>query len=405
MTAQPAESRANALAAADFWKLWFVGLVLFTVRWSEMLAMAVFVYRTTHSALLVAVLTMLRMVPMALFGAFVGAVADRWERHGVLFAVVLLLFGVSSCLAWLAWTGSLQVWHLAVATFVNGFTWATDNPVRRLLIGEVVGAEQVGRAMSIDIGTNNASRMVGPLVGGLILANVGIEGIFALSMVCYAAAAMAALAIRHRSGGGDARHVPFIATLKEGLALVRADRRIVAALVITVIFNVFGWPFTSMVPVIGQDHLKLGAQGIGLLASMDGLGAFAGAALIALWARPRHYPALYITGTFLYLALLPVFAFLPDAFSSGTALWLTGVTGSAFMTMQSTLIFRMAPGAARSRILGVLTVCIGIGPIGFLYLGWMAQVWGAQWAVAAIGAEGLVAMMLTAPLWRPLFRA
>jgi MFS family permease len=408
--AQPARrlawwpARWPAFANADFWRLWFVGLVFFTVRWLEMLAMAVFVYRETHSAFVVAMLTMLRLLPMALFGAFAGALADRIERRTALLVVVACLFATSSTLAALAWLDRLAVWHLVAATFVNGTAWATDNPVRRILIGEVVGVERVGRAMSIDIGTNNASRVIGPTIGGVLLAGVGIEGVFSLSMALYAAAALAALLIRHRSAIRSEAAAPLLAHMAEGFAAVRSDRRIRAALVVTIVFNLFGWPFTSMIPVIGQDHLLLDPQGIGILASMDGLGAFIGATLIAVMARPASYARLYLAGTALYLVLLPLFALAGEPALAGLALVCTGITGAAFMTMQSTLIYVLAPPALRSRVFGVLSVCIGLGPLGFVQIGLLADAWGAPFAIAAIGIEGLVVLALSAPLWRILLR-
>ena len=102
---------------------------------------------------------MLRVLPMGLFGAFLGALAERIERRTALVSVVLSMGLTSMTLAVLAFTGQLAVWQLAVASFINGIGWATDNPVRRVMIGEVVGAEQMSTAMSIDVGTNNASRM------------------------------------------------------------------------------------------------------------------------------------------------------------------------------------------------------------------------------------------------------
>ena len=149
----------------DFWRLWCVGLVVFTVRWLETVAVGVVVYQRSGSAFLVAMMTMLRLLPMGLFGVFLGALAERFDRRATLIGVVLLMGATSATLAVLAWTGSLQVWHLAVASFVNGCGWATDNPVRRVMMGEVVGREHMGTAMSLDVGANNASRMVGPSIG------------------------------------------------------------------------------------------------------------------------------------------------------------------------------------------------------------------------------------------------
>src|SRR5439155_22346593 len=138
-----------------------------------MLAVAVFAYQHTGSPFIVALLTMLRMLPMALFGALIGAMAERVERRTALVLVVLTMLLCSIVLALLAWSGALEVWHLALASFITGITWPTDNPVRRTMIGEVVGHERMSAAMSIDVGANNASRMLGPIVGGVLLATGG----------------------------------------------------------------------------------------------------------------------------------------------------------------------------------------------------------------------------------------
>jgi MFS family permease len=388
-------------AEADFRRLWLVGVAVFGARWLEMLVVGVFVYQHTRSALTVALITMLRVVPMALFGAVVGAVAERWERRTALIVVVVLQLTTSLSLAVLACVGWLAVWHLAVASFVSGLSWTTDNPVRRVMIGEVVGAPQMSAAMSIDVGANNASRMLGPTIGGLLLAGVGIGGAYMVSVSLYALALIAALRLRYRNRG-TASSAGALARMIEGLMLVRGDRRLIGVLVITVIFNVFGWPFTSMVPVIGQDNLHLGARGIGVLASMDGIGAFLGAVAIALWAKPHHYSRLYIGGTTLYLVLLIGFVMIPLPLLAGAVLLTTGVAGSGFSIMQATLIYLAAPPDMRSRLYGVLSVCIGTGPLGILYLGLLADRIGAPWAATMIALEGLIALVLTRRWWRAL---
>lgn len=383
----------------DFWRLWCVGLVVFVVRWLETVAVGVFVYQRTGSAFLVAMMTMLRLLPMGLFGAFLGAWAERIERRTTLVGVVLMMGLTSLTLALLAYGGHLEVWHLALASFINGLGWATDNPVRRVMIGEVVGPDQMSTAMSIDVGANNASRMVGPTVGGLLLAGIGIDGAFGLSVVLYAFALWAALRVRYRnaapSGSGSV-----VARILEGFVLVRGDRRLIGTLAVTVIYNVFAWPFTSMIPVIGQDRLGLGPSGIGALASLDGIGAFCGAILLAVVLKPAWYGRVYLGGVTIYMVMLTVFALVPIPAVASVALLLTGFGGAGFSIMQATLVYLSAPPDMRSRILGVLSMCIGIGPLGFVGLGLLADAIGAHWATAATGATGLLALALTRPLWR-----
>ena len=389
----------------DFRRLWLVGLVVFSVRWLEMLAVGVFVYQRTGSPFLVALMTMLRMLPMALFGAVAGVVADRLERRTALIVVIVLMLSTSLSLALLAFAGRLAIWHLAVASFINGMAWATDNPVRRVMIGEVIGPARMSAAMSVDVGANTASRMLGPTVGGLLLASIGIDGAFAVSVAFYLAALGAALKLAYRNSAPTRQTGSVLARLLEGLSLARRDRRLSGTLVVTVIYNVFGWPFTSMIPVIGQDSLHLQAQGIGILASMDGVGACVGAVLIALLSRPAYYTQIYIGGVVVYLVMLIVVALVPDPVSAGLVLLATGLSSVCFSIMQATLVYLAAPPEMRSRLYGILSLCIGLGPIGFLHLGLMADWIGAPDAVIVSGLEGLVAMALTWRWWRPTGRA
>ena len=386
-------------SAPDFWRLWYTGLIVFTVRWLETVAIGVVVYQRTESAFLVAMMTMLRLLPMGLFGAFLGALAERFDRAKTLIAVLLLMGGTSTALAALAWTGHLEVWHLAAASFVNGCGWATDNPVRRMMMGEVVGREHMGTAMALDVGANNASRMVGPAVGGFLLAGIGIEGVFLLSIAMYATALAATLTIQSRippaPGAGAV-----LARIAEGLTIVKGDKRLIGTLVVTVIYNIFAWPFTSMIPVIGRDRLLLGPEGVGILASLDGIGAFAGALLLAVWLTPKFYGRAYLGGVIAYMITLIVFALTTNPLIAAIALLLTGLGGAGFSTMQATNVYLAAPPEMRSRILGVLSVCIGTGPIGFVWLGWLADRIGAHDATAVTGAMGLLALAVTRPLWR-----
>jgi len=402
LTVSPTASRRWLFAEPDFRLLWLIGLVVFSVRWLEMLAVAVFSYQRTGSPLIVALLTMLRMLPMALFGALIGAVAERVERRTALVFVMALMLLCSIVVALLAWSNALEVWHLALASLISGLTWTTDNPVRRTMIGEVVGSDRMSTAMSIDVGANNASRMLGPTVGGILLATLGIGGAFTVSVTGYLVAAMIALRVRHRNTAMPSAAAGVLERMIEGLVLVRRDPRLSGTMIITVIYNTFGWPFTSMIPVIGQDNLGLRAAGIGVLASMDGVGAFCGAIAIALFAKPSHFARLFVGGVAIYLSMLPVFALVTDPLLAGLVLLFTGLANAGFSIMQATLVYLAAPPEMRGRVFGVLSVCIGVGMIGFLHLGWLASMLGATSAIMTIGVEGLVALLLTRRWWRAI---
>jgi predicted MFS family arabinose efflux permease len=255
--------------------------------------------------------------------------------------------------------------------------------------------------MSLDVGASNASRMAGPAIAGFLLACFGIEGVFALSVGLYAIALAAAWTVHYRNGESTVAG-SVIARIRDGLHLIRADNRLVGTLLVTVIVNIFAWPFTSMIPVVGRDQLSLGPEGVGILASMDGVGAFIGALLLALFVRPAWYGRTYCWGVLLYMTMLTLFALVPNPVLAGAALILTGIGQAGFATMQATLVYQASPPEMRSRILGVLSVCIGSGPLGFVGIGMLADAVGANWATAASGIAGLLCMALTWRYWRAI---
>jgi predicted MFS family arabinose efflux permease len=185
-----------------------------------------------------------------------------------------------------------------------------------------------------------------------------------------------------------------------GLAVARDNPRLAAVLWVTVVFNLFGWPVLSMVPVIGAERLQLGTQGIGLLGSMDGIGALVGATALAVMARRCPYGAVYVGGLLLFLVLQPVFALSAYPVLTGAAMVLMGIGQAGFAVMQSTLAFISAPASRRMEAMGLLTMCIGTAPLGFMLVGGLASRFGAPTAVVLCSLAGVAVMALSVRWWR-----
>ena len=230
----------------------------------------------------------------------------------------------------------------------------------------------------------------------------GIEGCFALGAIMYLVAILAAAGIRYRNPASSDGPGPLLKNILGALALVKREKRLVGLFAITVIFNLFGWPSLSLIPVIGADNLGLGPRGVGLLAAMEGLGAIAGVLTVYFLGKPAHYAKLYVGSVMLYLAALAVFALLPSASLAGLALLVTGLAGSGFAITQSTLVFQSVEPQMRARMLGLLSVSIGTGPLGFLQVGLLADTIGAQLAIVTTSVAGLLALLLTRRFWREI---
>ena len=408
--AEPAQSPPRALLLdRGFLTLWGVGGLNSTGRWLEMLVVAIFVLDTTHSPLLVASMLMLRLLPMALFGAVGGVIAQRYRRLTILRVAVTTIVLCALWLAWLADAGLLQVWHVGVGAFVSGLAWSTDFPVRRTLMSDIAGPERVGRAMSLDILVGAGTRTLGPLLGGWLYSWIGLQGAFALAAGLYFLSGL--LLFLRKEFLINARRDEVIATtdslrksLIDGFKALSSSRSLPGIIAVTVVFNLWGFPFVSMVPVVGRDVFGLDPTGVGWLVSAEGAGALIGAIALSVFAKSRQSRIIYAIGTVAYCAF--AFGFSQTQFVWLSAAWLLGLgfASAAFGSMQSALILMNAPLGKERAMMGLLSVAIGTAPLGFLHIGLLANWLGAQLACTLVALEGLTAMGVVLWKWPALLQ-
>ncbi|MDA0790790.1 MAG: MFS transporter [Proteobacteria bacterium] len=389
------ESASSLLKEPGFIRLWVMGAVAGTARWLEMLVIGIFVFDTTGSPFTVALMLFARLVPMGVFGVFGGLISDRYDRRRTLLLVVTLMALVSATLCLLGVYGKLTVWHVGIGAFVAGLAWVTDFPVRRTLLAEIAGPGRTAKAMSLDIMSSSGTRMLGPVLGGGLYVTLGIEGAFLMTMVFYGLCFVLLLGLAHRDAPAPTTDASPFHRLMEGFRELQQSRLLIGIFIVTIIFNLWGFPFTSMIPVIGKDVLLLDPAGVGVLASAEGLGALVGAVLLALYAPGAWARYLYVGGVGLYFALIIAFGFSASTPVSGMTLTLAGCAGAGFAAMQSALILMNANERTRGRMMGVLSMCIGTGLLGFLHLGWLADLIGPGAACITLGLEGLLAMGVT----------
>ena len=387
----------------DFRRIWLAGGLGWMMRWLEILAVGVFTFEVTGSALMVALLTMVRTLPMLFFSAFTGAIADRFDRRLMLLCGLCLLALISSVLAFLALTGRIELWHVALGAFASGLYGTLEFPVRRTMLGIIAGnkagTDGAGVAMTLDSATNHCMRLVGPVLGGLVLQSFGLPGIYLLGAVLFSLGFWFVWGARYEATAHGAPAPRMLAQIVEGLRYIRSDPRVMGTLFITMVVNLFGFPYGAMVPVIGAQVLGQEAVATGLLLSADATGALLGATVIANLARPRHFSRIYYYGSVVFLCAIFAFSLSQWYSLSLGILFLGGLGVAGFAAMQSTIIFTAAPPEMRSRLMGVLAVCIGVNPLGVLQLGLLADRFGGAMAVSIMTGEGIVALVLASLIW------
>lgn len=390
------------LGDSRFLRVWLSGGFIGTMRWLEILVIAIFTLEVTGSAFMVAMMMMLRSLPLFLFGTISGAIAEQVNRKVLMLCALIMATVVAVALALLARSGQIEIWHIAMGVFLSGTLWTTEFPVRRTMLGEIAGPARIGPAMGLDSATTNGTRMLGPALGGLLYETIGIDGAYLLGAALYTIGFGLIITLDYRPAQALVRQWNVFKTIREGLVYVRGNRAIIATLAVTVIMNVWGFPFAAMVPVIGVEEMGLTAFPIGILMSAEGAGAFMGALLIATFGRPEWFNKLYLYGSFLVMIMVAIFSF-STMFGLSLGLLLTAGFGAAgFSAMQTTIMFTLAPPEMRGRVMGVLTVCIGSGPLGMLHIGLLAGWLGASTAMLVVALEGIVMMAIAAWVWREL---
>lgn len=369
-------------------------------RWLELLAFGVYVFDLTQSPLQVTLVTLVKLAPLFLFGPLGGALPSRWPLRSLYLAGILFALLVTGVSLLLALSGSLMVWQVMIISFLGGLFWVLDFPVRRSLIGDAVPGEQLGRAMGMDTIANNGTRMLGPLLGGVLLQFGGLEGVFILSLCLYVLCFLLTLSLKlGREVVQGTTEGGFAGNMREALQVVRNNPQIFATLLVTVIYNLFGFPMLSLVPVLGRDEFQLSASIIGLLASMEGAGALLGGILFLCLGRISWYRRIYVFGLAAVLLFGLVYAGSGSVLLVAGALLFVGVGSACFAAMQTTLLILNSSAQHRSQIFGLLSVSIGAGLIGFTQIGLMASWLGTRQALAISAICGLLSLAFTCIRW------
>ena len=395
----------DLLTDKQFLRIWLVGIFSGVARWLEMLVAGIYAFDTTGSPFLVALLVIIRMAPLVALGSIVGTFADRLPPKILMCVTMSGAMIVSGTVFVLFVTGQDSYWVVAGASFISGLVWTTDMPLRRRILGDVAGMERISAAMSLDSASNNGTRMLGPLLGGLIFQWLGAGGAYFLSTGLYAACVGLLIFLSAKTGYAGATRAAsrVLDDLRAGFAYVAHNRDVMRIMLVTIVFNMWGFPFLAMIPVVGREELQVSASIIGGLTALEGGGAFLGALIIAARMRIPSYRRLYYFGMLGYLFAAFTASMMLDVVPMAAALVVVGLCAAGFSTMQSTLIYTVAPPEMRGRLFGVLVICIGSGLIGFTNIGLMGELFGGSTAMRIVAAEGIIPLLFIGWGWRELW--
>ncbi|MET0568275.1 MAG: MFS transporter [Hyphomicrobiaceae bacterium] len=399
MPQQPSTLRV-LFAVPDYRRLWSIGAGVGLARWLEFLALAIYAFQLTGSAQLVALLAIARMVPYVAFGFLVGALADLFDRRRLL--ILSFLGGVvtSIVMTALALTGSAGYWSVVVAAMVSGAIWITDMPVRRRLLVEAAGAPRVASALGFDNSTSHATRALGPLAGGGIYQWLGLEGIFCLSALVYLGCLVLSVRLTPTlaSDATPGQRISPLALIVPPKELI-FNRPFLLMIGITIVYNVWCFPFMAMIPVIAQKDFALSPAAVGALSACDGIGGTLGAIAVGLLVTTRTLFHAYFLGTLAFLLLLLAMSLYLTVEMAVVCLLLIGVAAACFSATQYALVYALSSPEVRGRATGFLSIFIGTSIFGFYNTGYLFARFSSTEALKIMVLEGLVPLLLLGILW------
>ncbi|MBR2817714.1 MAG: MFS transporter [Reyranella sp.] len=385
------------LRSPDFLRLWLVGAFANGMRWLELLVSGLFAWEVTHSALAVTVVVALRQIPQFLFGAFAGAISEALNRKLIVMAALLGPAIVSTLLATLATMGRLELWHVAAGNLLSGMMWAFEMSTRRRMVGEAAGPHRVVNAIALDSATSAATRMVGPLLGGMAFEWLHMKGAYTMTALVQflGAFAMAGLVYPQVTRRLNLMRIP--REIIEGLRFAWTKPTILLVFGVTIVTNAFAFAYSALVAPLGLAAFDVSPALVGLLAAGEPLGALIGGTLIAAGLVRMDRRLAFAGGAALFMVALILMALSPSFWFAFVILVLGGFGTAGFGNMQSTLMLTEAPPEVRSRLMGVVTVCIGTGPLGQLAIGALSDQIGPRGAVIVMAVAGLV--LTAAMVW------
>jgi predicted MFS family arabinose efflux permease len=397
----PLPSGLRALDHPDYRRFFLAQLVALVSGWMHTVAQSWLVLQLTDSPLRLGLIGTLQFGPILLFSLVSGAIADRLPKRRLLVATNVTLAVLALVLAALVASERVRYWHVAVVAVLTGFVHTLDGPARQSLMAELVDRADLVNAVALNSAAFNAARIVGPAVGGLLIARFGVVPAFVINALGILVVAAGLASLGTRSPAPARRGTTMREEIAEGLRYAARTPviRLVLGMLFVVSITVFN--FTVYVPLLARHVLGLGAEGFGFLMAALGVGAVSGA--LSVGFRRGGPPPLRVMAGAAALALtgLLTLSLARHVWIAVPLLFATGFFGLVLVASCNTRLQLAAPDALRGRMMSLYTlVWGGVFPIGAFCVGAMSEAWGVSTAFLVQGTAGLTGVAALTLWWR-----
>ncbi len=380
----------NSLEVPNYRRYFAGQLISLSGTWMQTVAAIWVVLSLTGSGVAVGLTTALQFLPMLLFGAWGGLVADRMSKRRLLIVTQALMAIPAIGLLAVTASGVVVPWMVYVAVFAMGSVNAIDNPTRQSFVIEMVGPDRVVNAVSLNSVIVQMARIAGPALAGILIATVGVVPCFALNALTFVAMIFAL-----RGMDPERLQVAPVAprergAIRAGLRYVRATPELAVPLALMALVGTLGFNFQVVLPLLAKFSFEGGATAYGALVSAMAVGSIAGA--LVNGHHGHTGPRLIAGGALAFGVLALLAAAMPTLALEVVALAGLGAAAVTFAaTINSSLQLAVSP-EMRGRVMALYSVVfLGSTPIGGPLTGWLAETYDPRVALLLAGVTGLSA--------------
>ena len=379
------------------YRLFFFGqLVSVAGTWMQSVAQSFLVLDLTHSGTQLGLTSAARFLPMFLFGPIGGVFADRMDRQRVLYVTQTLSGLLAGVFAVTVGTHSIRLWIVYLLALALGFVNVFDNPARQSFISEMVSAQDLPNAVTLNSVAMNMARVFGAALGGVIAAAIGLALCFACNALSFGAVLVSLAAMRGSELFPAKRVSRQKRQVRQGLRYVRSTPELFIPLLMIAVIGTLAWEFQVSLPLMASKVFHGGAGSYGVMASVMGGGAVVGGLISAARSRPRAR-ALCLAAIGWGIAILAA-AVAPSMALELAALVFVGYGSITFNSLAKTTLQLAARPEMRGRVMALWALAwLGSTPIGGPIIGWTGQAIGARWTLVIGGLATLACGVLALP--------
>lgn len=363
--------------------------------WMQTFAQGWVLTTLTSSALTLGLVNFAAGIPMLLLTMLGGSFADRYDKRAILHCVLIVQILLAVFIGWELAQGQIAIWHIFIAASLLGITAAFEVPAISAFVPELVEKGEISHAIAIDRSIFHATRLIGPAIGGFLIATLGVSAAYFINALTFLALILALLTIPRRPAGSAEEQEARKGPMSEGLRFVRLDGPTRRMVLLMAAMSCFCSPFLMIVmPLYARHTLSLGAEEMGMLMAISGVGSFAGSLGLLSIPRGRRTLALRLGGVSAVLALSGMAAATSLATACASIVFLTLGLSTAFGLSNITIQER-APDAIRGRVSAVAGLAFfGILPFSGLLVSTAVDLIGMRTALAC-SAVGYALCVLT----------